>query len=899
MTDTQKKPLWKNELVWLFLITSGLFAILYSKFILGGYAYVFTDTGADTMQINYAQYGLFSSLFRSGESGYVLQAGLGMDVSSYYPAYLIPYNLLILLAPQRLLPWAVLASAYLKMITISLVGYLFYRKLMQDGIGTMAVALAWTFSGYVILWGQHYGFCTCMALFTVFMYFLQCYLNGEQRWKSAGLVLTVTMLLISSYYFLYMIAFFAVFYVFIYSIMQRYSLKRTVGKVAGLGGMGILGVLIGGVALVPIADTFLESARAGVLAAKGTSHLLSPYKGKTLGTIVARFFSNHMLGIDKDYTGYLNYYEGMILAVSILTVFAVSYFIVKKSTRVKALVLTVFLVFLTIMPLTSRILVFTKHSYRWTFMICFVEALVIGCFLQEVFREKNRKTVLTGSILAIVICGGLLAWMYSFKNIKPDHKVTAGVIGFLAVYLILFAVGTSVKKMYRIFPAAVLLVLICELFVLDYPSLWHRESPTRNQVATEYYNDGTKEAVAMLKEQDDSVYRIEKSYTSASENDGMSQGYNGLSVYMSTNPASLVAYHKMYGPETLSGNFVDFNMDDYIRSSLLGTKYLITGTGYHAPQKIYTSVGEAGGRSVFENQYALPFGYLYDKEWNQEEVKEMSGLDKTLASLSGFYYTDAEETSSYQKADLPEQTDLSLLDYADTATDCTMEKGSEGITVSNLGADPNVVFPGVASCFADNDKLYGLSLTVDAPDETEMAVYYQTEGDEGFSAEKVYTFKVTEDNRTWEHLVPGGITELRVDVSSPVESAVINNFELKSCDITESGYKALKESGVDEVTFSDSTYQAQVTNDASENKMLCVPLFYQKGWTAQIDGEDAGVYNINEGMCGVEVPSGTHEIVLKYETPYQNYGVGMTIIGIIIFILVFSQNLYKFFVKLC
>ena len=69
------------------------------------------------MQINYAQYGLFSSLFRSGESGYVLQAGLGMDVSSYYPAYLIPYNLLILLAPQRLLPWAVLASAYLKMIT--------------------------------------------------------------------------------------------------------------------------------------------------------------------------------------------------------------------------------------------------------------------------------------------------------------------------------------------------------------------------------------------------------------------------------------------------------------------------------------------------------------------------------------------------------------------------------------------------------------------------------------------------------------------------------------------------------------------------------------------------------------------------------------------------------------
>ena len=55
MTDTKRKPIWKNELVWLFLITSGLFTLLYSKFLLGGFAYVFTDCGADTLQINYAQ----------------------------------------------------------------------------------------------------------------------------------------------------------------------------------------------------------------------------------------------------------------------------------------------------------------------------------------------------------------------------------------------------------------------------------------------------------------------------------------------------------------------------------------------------------------------------------------------------------------------------------------------------------------------------------------------------------------------------------------------------------------------------------------------------------------------------------------------------------------------------
>lgn len=899
MTDTKRKPIWKNELVWLFLITSGLFTLLYSKFILGGFAYVFTDCGADTLQINYAQYEMFSSLFRSGDSGYALQAGLGMDLSSYCPAYLIPYNLLLILAPQRLLPWAVLASAYLKLLTMSLVGYLFYRKLMGEGIGTMAAALAWTFSGYVILWGQQYGFCTCMALFTVFMYFFQCYLNGEKRWKNAGLVLTVTILLFASYYFLYMIAFFAVFYLLVYSVIEKRSVKSTVGKVVGLGGMGILGVLMGGIALIPIADTFLESARSGALNGSVTSGILNPYKSKTIGTIFARFLSNQILGIDKDYTGSLNYYEGMVLAVSILTILAVSYFIIKKSTRVRTIILTVLVIFLSVMPVTSRILIFTKSAHRWCFMICFAEALIIGLFLQDVLRERNKKTVLGGGILAVILYAALLIYIYSFKNIKINNKIVAEVSTFFVVYLILVLIVTNIKKLYKIGSTVILAVLVCELFILNYPSLWHRESPTRNQLATEYYNDGTTDAVNYLKSQDDSLYRIEKSYRSTAENDGMAQSYNGLSVYMSTNPSSLVSYHKMYGPETLSVNFVDFNKDDYIRNSLLGTKYLFGSAGYNAPRKIYTPVGEAGGKIVYENNYALPFGYLYDKEWSAGGLKKLSGLDKTLTSLSGFYYTDAEKNGAYKNASLPEGTDTSLMEKVSEAVDCTMESNADGITVRDLGADPNVIFPGVESDFADENKLYGLSLTMDVSDDTEMAVYYQTEGDEGFSADKVYTFSITKKHNTWEHVVPAGITALRVDVSTQIDYATIKDFEVKSYDLDATGYTALKNSGVTDVSYSDSTYQAQVTNDTQENEMLCVPFFYQRGWSARIDGEEVEVSNINSGLCGIEIPSGTHEVVLQYETPYRSLGLGMTIVGVVIFILVFSQNLYKNFIKLC
>ena len=249
----------------------------------------------------------------------------------------------------------------------------------------------------------------------------------------------------------------------------------------------------------------------------------------------------------------------------------------------------------------------------------------------------------------------------------------------------------------------------------------------------------------------------------------MAQGYNGLSTYMSTNPSSLVSYHKMYGPESISINFVDFNNDDYIRSSLLGTRYLFGNAGYNAPQKVYTPVGEAGDKTIFKNNYALPFGYLYDKEWNADGNEKLSGLDKTLTSLSGFYYTDANKSGSYEDASLPEETDTSLVEKVSEAVDCTMENNDNGITVRDLGADPNVIFPGVESDFADENKLYGLSLTMDVSEDTEMAVYYQTEGDRGFSADKVYTFSITKENNTWEHVLPSGITALRVDVSTQID----------------------------------------------------------------------------------------------------------------------------------
>lgn len=157
--------------------------------------------------------------------------------------------------------------------------------------------------------------------------------------------------------------------------------------------------------------------------------------------------------------------------------------------------------------------------------------------------------------------------------------------------------GTRIRKLYRIFPAAVLLVLVCELFALNYPSLWHRESPSQKSTGNRYYNDGTKDAAAYLKAQD-VPFTASKSPTGRpQENDGMAQGYNGLSTYMSTNPSSLVSYHKMYGPESISINFVDFNNDDYIRVLCLEPGICLETQGTMLHRRYIHWWGEAGGKN--------------------------------------------------------------------------------------------------------------------------------------------------------------------------------------------------------------------------------------------------------------------------------------------------------------
>lgn len=948
----------KSPCFWLFLVISALFSVLFARFWLGDYAYLYLDVGADTFDINYPLYRLFSDALHSGEyEDYFLNVGLGMDMSSYFYQYLNPLNLLVLVLPERLIPWGILLASYLKLLLTGLSGYGFFVRVIRrvpseaakaaaeetgdsraTVLGSFAAALAWTFSGYLMLWGQHYGFAASIAMFTVFLYLVQRFVEDEEKSLNWILVLWITLMLFTNYYFLYMSGLMGALYVAAYLLFCRKGWKVILRRLLGLAGMGILGICIGGGCLTATWNVFQDSIRAGTVALE-LSSVIKPYDLPWLLGFLGRLFTNNAMGIGDGYTGPGNYYEIAMLCTSGLFIYGLFYLIIGKKTRKGTLCLTVLSAVMLALPLTGKLFTMNSGTQRWSFLLCLLEALAAGAFLRLLWEEKNRRkmagSVGAGLLFAALSCG-LLLWGQSQGYYDLYLKYLGLAMGFLVLYGIFFLVlafGWNRKNAVQ-GGSLVLTGLLCaELAVSNFPTINFRENPTRNQVAMEYYNDGTEEAARAASAEEKGPYRIAKTYESASENDSMAQGYPGLSVYLTTNPRELIQLKNMYGGQGVSINFADFNDEDYLRNALLGVKYLLAQPETMVSDETWEYLGEAGGKAYYEYRYALPFGYLYDRQWDGEELQEMDETERVLASFLGFHFGGSASDTVYPRAEASgaeerraetggsegseaeiagskeseaetarseenetetagtSLTDLeqgiSLLDRPMEVKDCGAIRDENGILVDEMTEDPHVIFSEVETAFGEG-PIHTVTVQAEVPKETDLALYYKTGEDRDFSQEQIRIFTLSPGQDTWTGTLPEDVTQLRLDISTAVEQVLVKDIRVNNCTELNQAYEALQDSPVTEITWEENTYQARVNNEKEQTQMLCVPFLYSQGWQASVDQTEVPVYNINSGLTGIEIPSGSHEVTLVYESPGKLEGRILTIAGILVYGAVFG-----------
>ncbi len=71
-----------------------------------------------------------------------------------------------------------------------------------------------------------------------------------------------------------------------------------------------------------------------------------------------------------------------------------------------------------------------------------------------------------------------------------------------------------------------------------------------------------------------------------------------------------------------------------------------------------------------------------------------------------------------------------------------------------------------------------------------------------------------------------------------------------------------------------------ITN--SNDGWLFVAIPFEKGWSATVDNEDVEILRADYGYSAIKLKNGTHSFELNYKTPYLNYGIAISLLGLLI-----------------
>lgn len=698
-----------NTLLWALLFGGIIFIVLYNKILFGGYAYMYADIGCDT----YMQYYPNAMMWRlAQENGsienYLLQNGFGNEArNSILEVILNPFGWMSSFVSTEKLYLTFILSAVFRYAWILIFSTLYFQRVFKSQKVVFITALIFTYSGWCVLWGQHYHFATLYAYFIAAAYFLDCFL--ETRKKGVVGLIIILVLLSTSYYFLYMVGWFCVLYVLYYSLIHAYNIRQTIGKLIQLAMMAVVSILIGLPLLWSGIQNFFHSGRTANVSEQSSS-IFSLYSKEYLLSFIGRFFSNNTLGVGNEYSGAYNYYEVAMLSTSLLAGFAIIYLLQSRFMK-RTWMLVAAVVLSLISPIATYLFNFDMRKQRWTFMLCFLAVVAIGYFLQDFFENEITKkqmilTLIITDIIYMVLMGVLVISHYK-SWIDLDGRICGVIVAVIIIYNVYFASSLLIKQ--DLYKCAVFVMIMLEIIVMNYPTINNRALISVSDLENGYYNDGTPEAVEFIKEHDGGLYRINKTYISASQNDAQAQGYNGVSVYAATNSKSLINYLTENNVAFMNNatKITSVPWNRYYLNSLLGVKYILSKEEL-VDNEFYSYMNKIGDVYIYKNEYNAGFGYLYSNELDKTSLADIGENYRDECMLTGFYYTDESKVSEHalKAQDIVDEDGINELVELkrNTITDVVFKDGKLTGAILNSASDDRMLC--IPIIYSDKWELY-------------------------------------------------------------------------------------------------------------------------------------------------------------------------------------------------
>ena len=851
-----------------FIIMAVLVIIVYWQYLIGQRVYVFTDVAADSAgqtfpnlvylarEISLGNWGnrwnFVSSIGNAAELILPKLANLEAYFGVDQVAYLMGVHMAV------------------KVFLSGVFFYLYLKKMKISDLTSSIFALFYAFCAQMMIRGSWRSYPNEVLTFAIWLYAFESWFYNRKKWWALVLASAFLYFNSSGYYIVFYTGMFVVYALF--RVLTDWNLRNHGQKVANaavFGGGIACALLMSAMGWLSSITTQLKSDRLSAGTHKMENYDLTDIftNVDTLKTAFYRTIGTDLLNIN-GFCGAGNFLEAPAFYCGVLTllILPVMFAQAKGMRRIAySIGITGMLLYIFIKPVRFLANGFASHTFKLSSLWVMVLMLYIAAsgfdqLLED--REKIRFRWIAAAGFGITAAAGL------FRMDGMNDMKLAVMLGFLLVYMgILYFYkyrNCSTTQIKRVLLAFV----VAEVVFTSYDCVNKRETMEDN-----LYEDGTMEALAFIDERNETsekFYRIDKQFQAYALCDSLYQNYMGTTAYIggSGDRKSTGNFYQAVAMPTFGGN--NHNMTGFSTSTkintLMNVKYILTQTDMN-PNFGYEKIGEIEGIQVYENQYALPFGYVYDKYMKLADYNQLSIEERRTALLTLCVLEEACDDGSVTEAE-PVFEEAALLPYE---VHSEMEQTENWLKVE------------LPECAQETVNL--IALDIDSDDTcSSMMEYYNAKG------EAVTTYLGVAGGRDTYYL------EFNDAQIRQVQIFGTNQYDMDSVRLyqvpKEVYYKAyidacreLQKNGMIVEEMDSNTITGTI--ESGKDGMMAFSIPYDKNWHVYIDGVEQALQPVNIAMMGTMVTQGTHEVRLIYHKEnnwgwYAVTGMALFAIGIVI-----------------
>lgn len=511
---------------------------------------------------------------------------------------------------------------------------------------------------------------------------------------------------------------------------------------------------------------------------------------------------------------------------------------------------------------------FSAPQYRWEYLLSFTAGGMVAAGLHHL-KEVNVRLALASVAGAV----GLYTFSaYSKQSMLMSTVQMSALLMMLAITIVLFLLFIRKKKNGALLMLQGWILLSSILAVNIYGKYMMSEKGPLHTVSSEFLNSreyNSMEQRQLLekikKEEGHQLFRIDW-MNGVRNNTPIVQNFNGTSLYSSIFNQELLYFYWHHLKIDMSRESVSRYATLGNRAnlhSLLQANYWLREKNKHmnAPYG-FKKIAESEHYAVYKNTMPLPFIRTTKNVFSERDLQNASPLEREHAMLSGVIL----RRENQQENDYTKEKNF-IDDVQIKSKGASYEGNVLTVTEETGGID---LIPNWRA--TEGGDFY-------------ISFYLENRGGEGFYLQ-VNDYRTSRKHR--DSIYKTGVNDLmirvpqsdKVSIRLPKGSYIVKELAFYTEDYFELKKAAKKPAQNLKFEWIRNKLSIDFDNESGEKYMI-LPIPYEKGWELRINGEKQLIEKANYGFTSFALKEAKNTIRLIYYPPYFRLSLFLTLAGLL------------------